>query len=183
MTVAQKMQMWALMVHRLQAIEVGFGGLPARFRLSARAYRPQSHSGRCHHSGAGAGARRSDCPVPSRPSRGRGGPSSTSTTSVNPRPAQICVQTLGAKASRPSPQGRGWVMGVRGPQSGHRVELSSTAGELQQHRGGVCCRGARRRHRRVARRCRPMILNLPATVEVSHPNVCSRIRSSGSADT
>lgn len=45
MTVAQKLQMWALMTHiGFKHIEVGFpAGLPARLRFCARTHRAQPH--------------------------------------------------------------------------------------------------------------------------------------------
>ena len=103
-------------------------------------------------------ARESDCPYLPRALKGRGGPSSTSTTR-SADPAQLCVPTLGAKGQAIAVQGRAGC-GEYAARNPGTSGASVLAGELQQHRW-VCRRGVRRRHRRVARRCRPMILNLP----------------------
>ena len=140
MTVAQKLQMWALMVHiGFKHIEVGFPTSQPDFdfvrELIDRNLIPDDVTIQVL-----VQAREDLIARTFEALKGPSGPSSTSTTRST-RPSATMCSTQGAKGLRPSPCRGALGTGVRGPQSGHRVEFSVLAGEFQQHRGGVRRRG------------------------------------------
>jgi 2-isopropylmalate synthase len=92
MTVAQKLQMWALMTHiGFKHIEVGFPPPPSRTLTSCASSSSAISSGRRHHPGAGAGAGRSHRPHLRGPQGGQARHRPRLQLG-QPDPAQLCVQ-------------------------------------------------------------------------------------------